>query len=117
MRASEYLKAARAVIDRPEKWTKHAMARDANRHSVPVSQPDAVRFCSVGALEKTILARNGVSGTVDEEARILLTLAVGVLTNSTNSVVWFNDSRRTKHEDVMQVFDAAIQFAKAGEAA
>lgn len=115
MKTSEYLKAARAVIDRPEKWTKKTMARDSHRRPVPPSSAEAVRFCSVGALEKTMLRRE-TSSTVDGEARILLTLAVCVLTN-TQSVVWFNDNRRTKHEDVMEVFDAAIQFAQAGEEA
>lgn len=101
------LTAARNLLADPKHWTKGSSARTPRGTRVPTFHPQATRFCSVGALVRC--------GENDLEARALLTMAAQTLTGRDVSVIGFNDSRRTTHDDVLQMFDLAIQFAKVGE--
>ncbi len=47
---SDRLRAAKALISKPEAWTQHSDARDAQRRKVSVRSPAAVCFCGYGAL-------------------------------------------------------------------
>lgn len=96
MKYSDYLKAAKALIDSPEKWTQGEYWRDAEGNSVdrPV---DAACMCSMGAL----LATPGPAGPV----------ACNYLMEACNDqcVVEFNDTH--SHAEVMQMWDKAIELA------
>lgn len=108
MNTINLLTAARNLLADPEHWTKGSSARTPRGTRVPMFHPQATRFCSLGALERC-------GGNL--EACGLLTMAAQTLTGRDVSIVGFNDNRHTKHDDVLQMFDLAIQFAKAGEEA
>jgi len=46
----QLIAAALALIEDQERWTRGAIARTADRSACAWSDPDAVRFCAVGAL-------------------------------------------------------------------
>lgn len=52
MTLADDLRAAKKVIDTPEKWTKEAMARDSDGRIVFANSPDACRWCAAGAVER-----------------------------------------------------------------
>lgn len=52
MNVHDTLVAARAVIDTPEKWTTHCLARDAEGSPCPVEDERSVCFCAAGAIRK-----------------------------------------------------------------
>jgi len=97
----EALKAARALIDTPEKWTKEACVRDAAGYSVHNKDDDAVCFCIVGALH-----RGSAPAYVDNLLRHELP------PEHVGSLYVFNDDPATTHADVMALFDRAIARAE-----
>jgi hypothetical protein len=101
----EILRAARARIEREEHWTKDATARDGAGFLVMSTDPIACRWCALGALHVTL------GGDFNEkpggpEAYGFLRVAAG-----NQPVVHFNDAPKTKHADVLAVFDNAIALA------
>lgn len=87
------LRAARALIDTPEKWCQGTYYSGG-------------RYCAAGAIRK-------VTGIGDEQFPILEVLN-DALPHFT-SILEFNDSPATTHADVLAAFDAAIRLAE-GEA-
>lgn len=97
MQTVEILKAARALIDTPEKWTRGVYARDLAGGDVHPSDDRAVCFCSKGALMR-------IAGLGDDytKAREKLSEHVGAY------IVQFNDDPERTHPEVLAAFDAAI---------
>ena len=103
MKTSEILIAAKALIDEPGKWTQGTYARNSDMEEVDSYSEDAVCFCSIGAIYRItphIVSREGIG---------YLRSAMGP------SVVVFNDTH--PHAEVMQMWDRAIELAKAEEEA
>lgn len=100
----EKLRAAKALIDTPEKWTKGTLARDSIGISVLVRSDDAVCFCVLGALGRA------ATETGPHVWAIRDSLPAPYL-----AVSKFNDDPTTTHADVMALFDRAI--ARAGREA
>jgi hypothetical protein len=115
------LAAAKAIIADPAKWIKgkYAIAaEDATSMGygckVPSHfalllgyQPNAVCFCSVGALQKAAGEDGDWGG-----ASLFLDKAVKRLTDGKfEHTPRFNDAPTTTHEDVMAMFDKAIELA------
>jgi hypothetical protein len=99
MTTLEILKAARELISVPERWTDHYYARDKNGNYRFGDDPDAVKWCSIGALQHAASAR-GVSS---------IQVPWGVLESQLRggqSLAGFND--RARHSDVLALFDRAI---------
>lgn len=93
MTVKEVLIAAKASIDKPQKWCKH-------------DYQIGNRMCAVGAVRS---AQYGdpqrAPGSRSAAHRALKKLAEAVHGRS----VWqFNDSSKTRHADVMAAFDRAI---------
>jgi hypothetical protein len=88
------------VIGSPERWTKNTFARDSDGFPTEVKAKDAVCFCSIGAMEK-------VKGSPNAD----FYLYKSVQQNSIDTVVEFNDSPRTKHKHVMNLFMTAAFLA------
>ena len=102
MSTADVLRAAKALIDTPEKWTKGTYAEDARGVAVGYDDPDACRFCSSGALKR-------VGATVGEgEPYTLLAEAFGT---EGPTVCSANDE--ASHTEVMAAFDRAIAAAEA----
>lgn len=82
----ENLIAAKALIDTPDKWIKHAFERDGC-------------FCAVGAVRTVQKAETG---------RALDALYEAADELCGRGVMRFNDAENTTHADIMALFDRAI---------
>jgi len=91
--------AARALIEKPENWTQKAMARDAIGCKVNLSNPGAVCFCALGAIDKSAPFEN-----LFLEAIRALKPYMGW------AIETFND--RHTHAEVLEAFDKAIEAAE-----
>lgn len=95
------LRAAKALIAAPATWTQGNYALDQDEQPVRADDPDAVCFCSIGAIE--CLSKN-----VDSwQQRGALKDAVPI----GSSIISFNDSHT--HAEVMGVWNKAIATAEA----
>lgn len=103
----DLLEKAHALIKDPAHWTQAAAARDADGKPCPPDSPDAVCFCSVGAIcrvtyepvvKSTLLAV--VRGQIDPEDSMKYSLTV------------FND--HSDHAEVMQAWERAIEQQQKG---
>lgn len=94
MTPAEHLRAARALIDTPERWAQHAYN---------VQNPDGTRcYCMLGALDQVKLDHN--------ETCAFLYAAIGMI-----SIALWNDAPNRTHNEVMAAFDRAIALAEAGQ--
>ncbi len=99
------LKAARAKVEAG--WTQRAAARDAAGQAVGWSEPKACSYCSMGALWL-------VSDGSADRAELWL-IWVLQRRNAGHSVISFNDDRNRTKDDVLKLFDDAIELAKGAE--
>lgn len=107
MKESERLIAAKALIDSPEKWAQGSSAKDAQGFIVALHSPDAVSFCSLGAVGKLCSGSGYLDDETYEASRKYLRDACG-----TRLVTSYNDAPNRTHAEVMQMFDKAIQLAQ-----
>jgi hypothetical protein len=99
MTTLEILKAARDLISDPEHWTKRANARDSYGEIIGCSQPEAVRWCAYGALNKV---SRGDSATIRKAYDYLM----GVNNFQGTTLEGINDV--WGHMRIISAFDAAI---------
>jgi hypothetical protein len=104
MKPSEILRAARAKIATPERWTKGQFARDATGYWVSYDNSDAVGWCAEGAVYAVLLGH-----VKADDLFVFLDRASG------GNTPFFNDAPSTTHADVMAMFDRAIALAEAEE--
>lgn len=95
MTVRENLISARALIDTPEKWTKHAKARNAAGVATMPGSKSAVCWCGFGAL----VAVCGETAA--------LSVAYDVFYGPGN-IAAMNDRPETTHRDFLAYFDTAI---------
>lgn len=96
------LRAAKALVDTPEKWLQGRYAADENGDPRCVNELDAVRFCALGAIYKAAVG----AGSDYHLARDAFYDVAGEIVSE------WNDAPARTHAEVMAAFDAAI--AKAG---
>lgn len=101
----EVLVLAKEKINSPEKWIKGYVAQNANGNVVNPWENDATCFCSVGAI---MCVTKNIEDRL-EAYKILRNSFPSIFNNYT--VASFNDSYATTHDDVMKVFDKAIEAA------
>lgn len=102
MKPSECLKAAKKLIENEENWIKGAYALDNEDNEVFGNDKKACKFCSLGALQC-------VQNTTDLPSLYTYLKQVA----SPVSITWFNDEN--SHQEVMQMFDKAIELAEKDE--
>lgn len=90
MTLADDLRAARALIDSPEKWLKNELRRDGC-------------FCAMGA---GLEVKNGA---------VLLAIQ-GQLPDPYSTIPAYNDLPTTTHADIMALFDRAITDAETSHA-
>jgi hypothetical protein len=91
------------LLSSPEKWTKGAYARDEEGVSISCKSPEAVQFCSLGAIERCypnnpFPIMNKLDAVIkskygNEERRY--------------GLVTFNDAPETTYEQVIEVLKEA----------
>lgn len=91
MTLAEHLRAANALIDMPEKWTKNK--------EIACNPDGTYSYCMMGALERT--QRNN-----RKAHRILCSVIDGA------SLTGWNDAVERTHTEVMAAFDRAIEIAE-----
>jgi len=100
----ELLKAARAKVEAG--WTQGSAARDADGLKCGWSEGRACSFCAMGALWRV------AGGAELPEATGILERALdGVGAWPGMSVISFNDSPYRLKEDVLKLYDVAIEIA------
>ncbi len=107
--AAETLRAAKALIDTPKKWTQHALARLGDDQSCFSHDPNAVCFCIIGAISRaeSDVACSIAAFRIASNTLLHLTRSLGF-----HSVGDFNDHPDTSHTNVMALFDRAIALAE-----
>ena len=109
MKPSELLIKAKAVIADPKHWTQDVYAKDAKGHHTGPSTPDAVCWCSVGALDKVAHEENAYSTHLTTAGYLdVVSDECGY-----SGIPDFNDN--SSHEAVMKAWDKAIKLAKEDE--
>ncbi len=83
------------VIDTPEKWCQHMVARDRNGLRTDASSPNAVAFCMYGALYRAYAVKQP-----EEYALHLYRLRKEI---APQMISQFNDNPRRKHEEVISL--------------
>ena len=106
----ELLRAGKALIDSPGKWTQHSYARDSNGIPITIGDQRACEFCSTGAVAHVTAQTQHPVDTLDIATKALNTIAHE---RSQVGIIAYNDRAYTKHADIMSLFDEAIQ--RAGE--
>lgn len=113
------LRGARTMLADPAAWTKGTSARDAQGLDVSdVLSPEAACFCAVGAVFKAANYSNRsmegrVEGAPTYGALRYLKTYVRKYTDPifNGEIHLYNDSGTTTHEDVLRMFDYAIEQA------
>jgi hypothetical protein len=101
-RPREALIRARTLIERPERWTQRAFARDAKGGRVLPSSPRACRWSADGALSRVCVTR---LSQAEDVARAALQYAVPP---GYCGVICYNDHPGTSHNDILALYDSAI---------
>lgn len=102
MTPAETLRAARALIEKPEAWCQHSYYRYDGAMGIITSR------CAIGAIRGAAGGRSNV----ENEAEIVLQRALNGL-----DVMKWNDKPRRQHRTVLAAFDRAIALAEKDEAA
>ena len=99
MTPREILIGARALIAEPENWCQDVSARSSINRAVDPDDPAACRFCALGAIIRVggySEARYAATTLLDDEE-----MEMGVTV--------FNDAPGTTHDDILALFDRAIE--------
>lgn len=97
----EKLKAARALLSKPGQWCQGSSAATSNGRGTYATSPAAASWCAIGAYSHV---SNG--GPAPNELYNALYELVGG-----TSIVEFNDHPDRKLEDVLHLYDKAIELA------
>lgn len=108
--ALQIVQAVLVLLDKPEAWTKGALARASDGKSFSPEDPEAVCFCLVGGLERE---GNWPESTSDDTTAYLAVKRAighhvpGVLISD------FNDALVTEHRHVIAVLREAVMDLEA----
>jgi hypothetical protein len=100
----ETLKAARAKVEAG--WTQRSAARDADGLQCGWADASACSFCAMGALWRV-----ATKAHLSEATDILERALDGAGAGPGMSVISFNDSPYRLKEDVLKLYDVAIEIA------
>lgn len=115
MKPIDGLRQAKAKISDPRNWIKGAWAEDMNGMPVSSNHPTACKFCAVGALHRVFdenANENGDGAWYAMAIKALRKAVRLVCSSEVMRVPSFNDFPLTTHEDVMALYDRAIDSLK-----
>jgi len=106
----EILVAGRDLLSNPDHWIKKTLARSKNGEKCDPTEARATCFCTIGAIHKVV-------GSGQKSLKLEV---VGYLIKALDErkhrvsaiVVAFNDHPTTKHSDVLELWDKAIELAR-----
>lgn len=98
------LKEARETISKPENWVQGSFACDDEGALVDPRSKKARCFCAMGALQKHTLSQYPQLEIAFAAARRL----IKALPDGWHFVTEYNDATTTTHEEVLALFDRAI---------
>ena len=101
-KASDFLKKSFALIDSPEKWIQNKFAQDKDGNEVNLTSPNAVCFCSLGAMRR--IDKKQLSYLYTRAEKYLEDLTDG------SAIFEYNDS--ITHEQLVQWWQTAIARAE-----
>ena len=98
---------ARQIITDPANWCQRYSARDRNGHTINASDPRAVRFDLMGAIQRAVRRSNVPTavGRPDEYERLYPIIAHCY--NNDHTLITVNDE--LGHQAVLHVLDTAIR--------
>ena len=116
--ALENLTEARAILQDKDAWTKGTLKRRRMvkpSASDPLISPPLYSYCALGAINKA----DGPARRVNAAKKVLAAAIKimfprrggGSYASASLRIMGFNDSTRTKHEELLSVFDKAIEMA------
>lgn len=108
--ALEVLKRGRDILEKHQRWTKGAYARNNQGWEVDTVDEGACRFCTVGALYAAV----GVSADDDPPQHVgkAMNYLGDVMGRNGYGIPDVNDEATTKHKHVLMSFDLAILQAE-----
>jgi hypothetical protein len=113
----------RALLADPARWCKNSLFEGENGEPICVVTsvtipPDVIRMCLLGAQIKHGMFDTLEGSRAEEFARVFV-WANGLVTDddphctfAANTMVAFNNRKRTKHADVIQALDRMIAYAE-----
>jgi hypothetical protein len=102
--ARDLITAARLLITERGTWQKGRSASTVKGITCVPFSPDAVSFCSLGALHAL---RGNFGSTV---AEVALCAAIKDRIGHHVSLIGYNDYKNTRHADILRVFDRAVEM-------
>lgn len=109
MNTKELLTKAKELISDPNKWTKESFARNKDNKPVEYLSPDATCFCAIGAIRKVGYSNESFTKTLPAEIKLQREVQKNTIFAEVAS---FNDFLLTTHEEVLHLFDKAIEAAE-----
>lgn len=97
MSTLEILKAARELLSDEKRWTQGAYARNKAKEDVPEFNPDAICFCMLGSIYRSV-GDYSRAQTAAQALRNVLPCPIPT----------FNDDLDRKHSEILAKFDEAI---------
>ena len=106
MNLVDFFKAARNLIENKDNWCVGAYAMTENGGVCPITDPNAKKFCAIGAMERVSF--------IHDDNSVLIVQAYGQLFKSgILSFVALNDARIHGHENVIKAYDKVISDLEA----
>jgi len=111
MNAVEILRTAKDKISSPEHWSQGGYAVDSEGRSVTPDSQEAVSWCALGAIRAVYLTGLKDVDLYCRVGEILTTTVLRCSKGKLASAAKYNDSPARKHEDILHMFDVAIELA------
>ena len=107
----EVLTAAKSLIAKRGGWTKDEAARTRAGTPTQIQDPKACSFCTMGAIARASGAQ--YMNEIKLEISQLLVKAAGIerASHPPGAIMIWNDKTTTKKQDVLALFDRAIELA------
>ncbi|MGO7308731.1 hypothetical protein ACCS91_33290 [Rhizobium ruizarguesonis] len=105
----EILTAGRELLSNPDHWTKGVLARDKKGESIGPFDPKASCFCTIGAIHKVVGPQQS---ELKRQVVGYLIEALDTVHKVSAVVSAFNDHPKTSHEQVLELWDKAIEIAR-----
>lgn len=106
----QVLRRASEVISTPESWCQGTLWRDASG-SATRNAIEAASCCIIGSVQ-FVLSRHYASSIAATQAMHALNLAFAAKNTRFRTLAHWNDSRRRKHEEVLDLLRSAEDFVE-----